>query len=562
MNMTGALDARNRQAAVDRLATQTFDVLVIGGGVTGAGAALDAASRGLRVALVESQDLAAGTSSRSSKLIHGGLRYLEQFDFKLVREALKERDLLVSRLAPHLVKPVTFLYPLQRGMIERPYVGAGLTLYDTLEGMRRPMPRHRYLSVKESRRMVPGLRADALSGGMIYFDAQVDDARFTLALARTAAAHGAVIATRARAVEMLRDQGSERIVGARVRDEESGRELDVKADAVVVCAGVWTDPVNALPGAAPAGFKVRMSKGVHIMVPGDAIASSTGMIIPTEKSVLFIIPWTRRRWIVGTTDTDYDGDRAEPAATGEDIDYLLEHANAVLSRPLTRDDVVGVYVGLRPLVAADESSATTKLSREHVVDVPMPGLATIAGGKFTTYRVMAKDVIDAALEGFDVPDSVTDKLPLIGADGLPAVRASVRRLVQDHDLDTDVVNHLIRRYGTLALEVLAVIDADHSLAEPLVPGCPWIRAEVVYAVTHEGALHAEDVLSRRTRMLIEAIPPALDAAPVVARLMAGLLGWDEARVEAEVARCRTLIEAEQRALAEATAPRREPAAAS
>ncbi|MEV3985910.1 glycerol-3-phosphate dehydrogenase [Nonomuraea sp. NPDC049758] len=560
--MTGAMDARNRQAAIDRLAEQSFDVLVIGGGVTGAGAALDAASRGLRVALVESRDLAAGTSSRSSKLIHGGLRYLEQFDFKLVREALKERDLLVSRLAPHLVKPVTFLYPLQHGFIERPYVGAGLTLYDTLEGMRRPMPRHRYLSVKESRRMAPGLRADAVSGSMIYFDAQVDDARFTLTLARTAAAHGAVVATRTRVVEMLRDQGGERIVGARVHDEETGRDLDVRADAVVVCAGVWTDPINGLPGSAPAGFKVRMSKGVHVMVPGEAIDSATGMIIPTEKSVLFIIPWTRRRWIVGTTDTEYDGDREEPAATGEDIDYILDRANAVLARPLTREDVVGVYVGLRPLVAADESSATTKLSREHVVDVPAPGLATIAGGKFTTYRVMAKDVVDAALEGFDVPESVTDRLPLIGADGLPAVRASVRRLAEDHDVDADVVEHLVQRYGTLAMEVLALVDDDRSLGEPLVEGCPWIRAEVVYAVTHEGALHAEDVLSRRTRMLIEAIPAALDAAPVVARLMAGLLGWDEARVEAEAARCRTLVEAERKALAEATAPRREPAAAS
>ncbi|MER6512045.1 glycerol-3-phosphate dehydrogenase [Nonomuraea sp. NPDC001636] len=560
--MTGAMDARNRQAAIDRLAEQSFDMLVVGGGVTGAGAALDAASRGLRVALVESRDLAAGTSSRSSKLIHGGLRYLEQFDFKLVREALKERDLLVSRLAPHLVKPVTFLYPLQHGLIERPYVGAGLTLYDTLEGMRRPMPRHRYLSVKESRRMAPGLREDAVSGSMIYFDAQVDDARFTLTLARTAAAHGAVVATRTRVVEMLREQGGERVVGARVHDEETGRDLDVRADAVVVCGGVWTDPINGLPGSAPAGFKVRMSKGVHVMVPGEAIDSSTGMIIPTEKSVLFIIPWTRRRWIVGTTDTEYDGDREEPAATGEDIDYILDRANAVLARPLTRDDVVGVYVGLRPLVAADESSATTKLSREHVVDVPAPGLATIAGGKFTTYRVMAKDVVDAALEGFDVPESVTDRLPLIGADGLPAVRASVRRLAEDHDVDADVVEHLVQRYGTLAMEVLALVDDDRSLGEPLVEGCPWIRAEVVYAVTHEGALHAEDVLSRRTRMLIEAIPAALDAAPVVARLMAGLLGWDEARVEAEAARCRTLVEAERKALAEATAPRREPAAAS
>ncbi|NJP93589.1 glycerol-3-phosphate dehydrogenase/oxidase [Nonomuraea sp. FMUSA5-5] len=551
MGLTGAIDARTRQETIDRLADQTFDVLVVGGGVTGAGAALDAAARGLRVALVESRDLAAGTSSRSSKLIHGGLRYLEQFDFKLVREALKERDLLVARLAPHLVRPVTFLYPLRRKVIEQPYVAAGLTLYDALEGVRRPMPRHRNLSIREARRMAPGLRADVLTGAMIYYDAQVDDARFTLTLARTAAAHGAVIATRARAVAMLRDERGERVVGARVRDEESGREVDVAADAVVVCAGVWTDPVTALPGAAEAGFKVRMSKGVHVMVPGEAIDSRTGMIIRTEKSVLFIIPWTSRRWIVGTTDTDYDGDRTEPAATGEDIDYILEHANSVLARPLTRDDVVGLYVGLRPLVAADETSSTTKLSREHVVDVPLPGLATIAGGKYTTYRIMAKDVIDAALEGYDVPESVTERLPLLGADGLPALERSVRRIAEDHDLDVDTVAYLVRRYGNLAMEVLDLVRDDPALGEPLIEPGPWLRAEVCYAVTHEGALHAEDIVARRTRMLIESSDLADQAAPVIAELMAGVLGWDRARVEEEIARCRSLVQAERTALAQA-----------
>lgn len=547
--MTGALDATNRQETIDRLAGQAFDVLVIGGGVTGAGAALDAASRGLRVALVETRDLASGTSSRSSKLIHGGLRYLEQFDFKLVREALKERDLLVSRLAPHLVRPVTFLYPLRRKVVEQPYVAAGLTLYDALEGMRRPMPRHRNLSVKEARRIAPGLRADVLTGAMIYYDAQVDDARFTLTLARTAAAHGAVIATRAGAVAMLRDERGERVIGARVRDEESGREVDVGADAVVVCAGVWTGPVTSLPGAAEPGFTVRMSKGVHVMVPGEAIDSRTGMIVRTEKSVLFIIPWTRRRWIVGTTDTDWDGERDEPTATGEDVDYILEHANSVLARQLTRDDVVGLYVGLRPLVAADETSATTKLSREHVVDVPAPGLAAIAGGKYTTYRIMAKDVIDAALAGYDVPESVTERLPLMGADGLPALERSVQRIAEDHDLDTETVAYLIRRYGNLAMEVLEIVRRDPSLGEPLIEPGPWLRAEVHYAVTHEGALHAEDIIARRTRMLIESSDLADQAAPLIAELMAGPLGWDQARVEQEVARCRRLVELERTALA-------------
>lgn len=557
MVQTGGLDAREREATLGRLSSGSFDVLVIGGGVTGTGAALDAASRGLRVALVESRDLASGTSSRSSKLIHGGLRYLEQFDFKLVREALKERDLMVSRLAPHLVKPVTFLYPLHRKVVERPYVGAGLTLYDTLEGVRRPMPRHRHLSVREVQRRVPGLQTDGLAGGIIYYDAQVDDARYTLTLARTAAANGAVIATRTSARQMLRDAGGERIVGARVRDEETGAEFDVRADAVVVCAGVWTDPVNEMAGVR-AGFKVRMSKGVHVMVPREAIDSGTGMILRTAKSVLFIIPWAEQ-WLIGTTDTDWTGDRAEPAATGEDIDYILENANSVLNKPLSRADVTGVYAGLRPLVAANADSPTTKLSREHAVDTPAPGMAAIAGGKFTTYRIMARDVVDAALEGFDVPESVTDRLPLAGADGLPALLAGTKRIAEDHDLDTAVVEHLIDRYGGLAREILDLIDTDRSLAEPLLDGRPWLKAEIVYAVTHEAALHAEDILSRRTRMLIESLTTAQAAAPPIAEIMAGLLGWDQARVKDEITRCQDLVDTEQRALAAATEPTPAPA---
>ncbi len=428
MANSGRLDARARGAALDHLAGTEFDVLVIGGGVTGAGTALDAASRGLRVALVEARDLASGTSSRSSKLIHCGLRYLEQFDFKLVSEALRERDLLVSRLAPHLVKPVSFLYPLHRKVLERPYVGAGLVLYDALEGTKRPVPYHRHMTVRGALRIAPALKSAGLAGALLYYDAQTDDARYTLTVARTAAAHGAVLATQVSARGLLRGEDGVRVVGARVHDEESGREIDVRARRVVVCAGVWTDLVHEA-GGIRAGYRVRMSKGVHIVVPYEAIRSDTGIILRTEKSVLFIIPWGQR-WIVGTTDTDWTGDRAEPVATGEDIDYILEHANRVLVRPLTRADVIGVYAGLRPLVAADENTPTTKLSREHVVDVPVPGLASIAGGKFTTYRLMARDVIDAAVADFDrwVPASVTDQLPLLGADGLAAASAEAGRL--------------------------------------------------------------------------------------------------------------------------------------
>jgi glycerol-3-phosphate dehydrogenase len=587
--MPGVLDARDRDEVMRKLAAEPLDVLVIGGGITGTGAALDAASRGLRVGLVESRDLAAGTSSRSSKLIHGGLRYLEQGDFKLVKEALRERDLLVSRLAPHLVRPVPFLYPLYKKVVERPYVGAGLVIYDAMEGAKRPVPHHRHLSTRGALSRAPALRPDRLAGAMLYYDAQVDDARYTVTVARTAARHGALVLTHSSAVSLLRD--GNRVTGATVRDEESGRVFDVRAACVIVCAGVWSDLVHEASGVR-AGYQVRMSKGVHLVMPRSAIDADTGMIVRTSKSVLFVIPWDAR-WIVGTTDTDWSGDRAEPAATAEDVDYILGEANRVLARPLTRDDVLAVYAGLRPLVAeppADSRTAdtrsgdrhfgdkyfgdkhagdkhagdkaagdkaaagekpTTKLSREHVVDAPLPGLVSVAGGKFTTYRLMARDVVDAAVAGLPgpVPASVTGQLPLLGADGLPAVRASARRIASDYDVPDAVVEHLIARYGSLATEVLDEIRADKALGRPLVDGHPYLRAEVAYAVTHEGALHPEDVLARRVRLLIESSDGGLAAAPEVVTIMAGLLGWNRRRRAAELRRYQEYAAASAAALA-------------
>ncbi len=537
--MPGVLDATKRSDSLRKLAAGPLDVLVIGGGVTGAGAALDAASRGLRVGLVEARDLAAGTSSRSSKLVHGGLRYLEQRDFKLVKEALRERDLLVSKLAPHLVRPVPFLYPIYKKVVERPYVGAGLVIYDAMEGTKRPVPYHRHLTTRGALRRAPALRPDRLAGAMVYYDAQVDDARHTLTVARTAAAHGAIMVTRASAVELLRsaaegDARGARVTGARVRDEESGREFDVPARRVVICAGVWSDLVHEASGVK-AGYHVRMSKGVHIVMPRSAIDADTGMIVRTEKSVLFFIPWGER-WIVGTTDTDFSGDRTEPVATAEDVDYILANANRVLAKPLTRSDVIAVYAGLRPLVAEPEPAGdpdeagkpTTKLSREHVV---------------TTYRLMARDVIDAAIADFPrtVPPSVTDQLPLLGADGLPAVRAAAGRLAEDYGVSAETTEHLIGRYGALAGEVLDLVRADKSLARPLAEGHPYLRAEVAYAVTHEGALHVEDVLGRRVRLLIESPDAGAGAAAEVAAIMGKLLGWsrrqraEETRRYAELA---------------------------
>jgi glycerol-3-phosphate dehydrogenase len=403
-----------------------------------------------------------------------------------------------------------------------------------MEGTKRPVPHHRHLTARSALRRAPALQSERLAGAMVYYDAQVDDARHTLTVARTAAAHGAIVATRTSVTSLLRSADGIRVTGARVRDEETGQEFDVAATRVLVCAGVWTDLVHSL-GGIKAGYQVRMSKGVHLVLPRSAIDAETGMIVRTEKSVLFFIPWGER-WIVGTTDTDWSGDRAEPLATGEDVDYILAAANRVLAAPLTRADVIGVYAGLRPLVAAAADTPTTKLSREHVVDVPVPGLASIAGGKFTTYRLMARDVVDAAVADFPrpVPASVTDQLPLLGSDGLPAVRAAAQRLAEDRGLTVTVVEHLLSRFGSAVGEVLDLVRADRSLGRPLLDGYPYLRAEVAYAVTHEGALHIEDVLARRIRLLIESPDAGMAAAAEVGAIMGGLLGWGRRRRALEV----------------------------
>ncbi|WP_432921409.1 glycerol-3-phosphate dehydrogenase/oxidase [Microbispora sp. CA-135349] len=552
---------RAREAALRRLSEDEFDVLVVGGGVVGAGVALDAVSRGLSVALVEARDLAAGTSSRSSKLIHGGLRYLEQLDFRLVREALRERGLLVTRLAPHLVRPVPFLFPLRHRVWERGYVGAGVLLYDTLGGAR-ALPRHRQLSHSRALREAPGLRSDALVGAIQYYDAQVDDARFTMMLARTAMQYGACVTTRTKVTGFLREEspdGGGRVTGAVVRDLEGGAELRVRARQVINATGVWTDEIQRLAGASPGSrgsVSVQASKGVHLVVPREKIRLDTGLILRTEKSVLFVIPWGPH-WIVGTTDTPWDLDKVEPAPTRADIDYILEHVNAVLRTPLTHDDVEGVYAGLRPLLGGS-GSETVKLSREHAVIRPEPGLVIVAGGKYTTYRVMAKDAVDVAVAdlGQKVPASVTDRVPVLGAAGFEALRNNRRRLAGRAGLPVARVEHLLGRYGSCVEEVLALIEADPGLGEPIPGGQGYLKAEAVYAVTHEGALHLEDVLVRRTRVFIEERDHGLAAAPEVAALIAPVLGWDDDRVREEIDAYRSGVEADlaaQREIDDATA---------
>jgi glycerol-3-phosphate dehydrogenase len=527
------------------MAEQELDVLVVGGGVVGAGIALDAVTRGLTTGLVEARDWASGTSSRSSKLVHGGLRYLEMLDFGLVREALKERGLLLQRLAPHLVKPVPFLYPLARRGWERCYVGAGVAMYDTMglsSGHSRGLPRHRHLTRSHALRVAPCLRRDALVGAVQYYDAQVDDARFVATLVRTAAAYGAHAANRARVVGFLRE--GERVVGARVCDLEQGGEVEVRARQIVNATGVWTDDTQALVGER-GRFHVRASKGIHLVVPRDRVHSTTGLILRTEKSVLFVIPWGRH-WIIGTTDTDWNLDKAHPAASSADIDYLLEHVNSVLATPLTRDDVEGVYAGLRPLLAG-ESDATSKLSREHTVAHPVPGLVMVAGGKYTTYRVMAKDAVDEAVHGLDrrVAPCTTEDVPLLGAEGFRALWNARARIAERAGLHVARVEHLLNRYGSLAEEVLELIARDPDLGRPLTGADDYLRAEAVYAASHEGARHLDDVLTRRTRISIETFDRGTRCVREVADLVAPVLGWDAAQVEREVEHYEKRVEAER-----------------
>ncbi|WP_250005360.1 glycerol-3-phosphate dehydrogenase/oxidase [Actinoplanes sp. M2I2] len=539
--MAIALSPDYRDSALAALAGAELDVLVIGGGVVGAGAALDAVTRGLTTGLVEARDLASGTSSRSSKLLHGGLRYLEMLDFALVKEALHERDLIVSRLAPHLARPLKFLYPLKHRAWERAYAGAGVTLYDTM-AMGGGMPRHRQLTRTAALRACPALRKDALVGAIQYYDAQVDDARHTMYLARTAAAYGAHVASRTEVVGFLRE--GERVTGVRVKDLEFDRIFEVRAQQVINATGVWTDDTQALVGER-GQFHVRASKGIHLVVPRDRIQSTTGLILRTEKSVLFVIPWGRH-WIVGTTDTDWSLDKAHPAASSTDIDYLLEHVNTVLARPLARTDVTGVYAGLRPLLSG-ESEATSQLSREHMVGSPVPGLVVVAGGKYTTYRVMARDAVDACVHGLgrSVPKSCTEEVPLVGAEGFRALWNQRRLLAARSGLHVARVEHLLGRYGSLVDEVLDLIASTPSLGHPLGGADDYLRAEIVYAAGNEGARHLEDVLTRRTRISIETFDRGVTCARETAELMAGVLGWTPEQTAREVENYRVRVEAER-----------------
>ena len=534
------LGPKQRVSAWERLGADQFDVVVIGGGVVGSGCALDAATRGLKVALVEARDYASGTSSRSSKMFHGGLRYLEQLEFGLVREALYERELSLTTLAPHLIKPLPFLYPLTRRWWERPYVAAGIFLYDQLGGAK-SVPAQKHLTRSGALRLCPGLKRSSLIGGIRYYDTVVDDARHTMTVARTAAHYGAVVRSSTQVVSMLRE--GDRVVGVRVRDSEDGGVADVRGHVVINATGVWTDEIQAL-SKQRGRFKVRASKGVHVVVPRDRIVSDVAIILRTEKSVMFVIPWSSH-WIIGTTDTDWNLDLAHPAATQADIDYILGTVNTVLANPLTHADIDGVYAGLRPLLAGEDAD-TSKLSREHAVAVPAPGLVAIAGGKYTTYRVMAADAVDAAAQFIParVAPSITEKVQLLGADGYFALINQSEHVGALQGLHPYRVRHLLDRYGSLISEVLALAADRRELLEPITAAPLYLRVEAAYAAAAEGALHLEDILARRMRISIEYPHRGVDCAREVAEVVAPMLGWTDADVEREVAIYTARVEAE------------------
>jgi len=547
--------AFDREAALARLAAEPFDLLVVGGGVTGSGVALDAAARGLRTGLVDRADLASGTSSKSSKLVHGGLRYLQQREYLLVYENLAERQLLLHN-APHLVAPLPFLIPLfgKDGVLNKALArtySVALWLYDLTGGLRIGK-RHRRVGVDEALAHMPTLRRDRLVAGFVYYDAETDDARLTLALARTAALeHGVAVATYTPVSGFHRD-GAGRIDGALATplarpgtDRATLAPVHVRASVVVNAAGVWADDVRSLEtGIHP--DSIRPAKGVHLALPWEKLRCDVAVVLPVPKDrrSIFVIPWGNRVY-VGTTDTDYDGSLDQPRCTPEDVEYVLGALNTFLTEPVSAADVTGTWAGLRPLIKGATNERTADLSRRHQVAVSDGGLVSITGGKLTTYRKMASDAVDEVVRrlGRGHRRSPTRNLGLIGAEGTASLRqpGAAARL----GTDADVLAHLVRRFGGEARAVLAMAARDPALARPLVPGLPYLAAEAVYAARYEMALTVDDVLSRRTRALLLARDAAAEAAPEVAGLLAGELGWDEAEVAAQVDAFRALVDAER-----------------
>ena len=534
--------AFTRSDALRRLESTDFDIVVIGGGITGVGCALDAASRGLRVALIEREDFASGTSSKSSKLVHGGIRYLQQGDVRLVYEALAERQIL-RRNAPHLVKVLPFLIPIfsSKGVVNRKLaraMGSAMWMYDLTGGLRIGKM-HKRVSKKQALEWFPTLPADKLMPSYLYYDAEADDARLVVAVARTAALKfGATIVNRTEVVELHKDANGN-VNGVVVNAD--GRTFTVSTKAIVNAAGVWSDDIRALDENEHP-HSIRPAKGVHITVPWSKVRNTVAAVIPVpgDKRSVFVVPWGQFTF-VGTTDTDYAGPIDDPQCNEDDVEYLLRALNGSITETVTTDDILGTWAGLRPLVADPEASGrTADLSRRHKVRRSDSGVVTITGGKLTTYREMAADTIDEVLSHVLGADRVTKlrrrsktkHLKLQGANGYEELMEAADVL---SPLGGDEVRRLANRYGSDATTVLAIAESDPNLAELLVPGLPYLRAEAIFAVRYEMATTVDDILSRRTRARLQTRDASADAAVAVAALIGPELGWDEMEQAKQVA---------------------------
>lgn len=534
----------DRAAALERLAHEQFDVLVIGAGATGAGVALDAASRGLKVALVDGHDIGYGTSSKSSKMIHGGIRYLQQGDVSLVWQALRERRHLLAN-APHMVRPLGFMIPIYRhgGLIPHLLArlfGIVLWAYDLVGGAS-VVGKHRRLSKDEALALMPSLRGEDITGALLYFDARTDDARLTLTVARTAADHGAAVVNYARVVDLVKDDAG-RAVGARV-DTGAG-VVDVSAACVVNAAGVWIDAIEAID-QGPGHETLRPARGVHIVVPTSAMQSEVAVIlaVPKGPGSVFAVPWIDGGFTyVGTTDTDFSGPLEDPFITAAEVEVLLGHINPSITTPLTASDVVGSWAGLRPLLRGAPDAKTADLSRHHKVTRWPSGVVSIAGGKLTTYRRMAEDTVDEVLRGLGRSAACkTKNLALHGVAGADQVG--------DGGLGAAARDRLVNRYGVDAAAVIALATGEPALAEPLVPSLPYLRAEAVYGARHELVVSLDDIFARRTRARLLARDATAAVAEDVAALVAADLGWSPEEQRAQVERYRASVETERQSLA-------------
>lgn len=525
-----------RASDLARAANESWDLVVVGGGIVGCGAALDAASRGMRVVLIEQDDVAVGTSSRSSRLIHGGLRYLEQYQFRIVHESLIERARLL-RLAPHLVRLETFMFPLYGfPAATRFWYGAGMTLYDLL-GSARSGGFHRHLGRRGALEWAPSLRQKGLRGALAYHDAMEDDARLALAVLRGAVELGAVAVTRVRATGAIVESG--RIAGVRARDVTTGGEFDIRAASVLDATGVWASQPDGPFGGG--SVRILPSRGSHILVSRSRIEARGALTLRVPGKVAFFVPWPRH-WIIGTTDAPYHGSADRPVAGGDEVDILLETVNHGMDVDLRREEIVGTYAGLRPLVAPSDSSSTVRVARGHRVAVEPNGLVRIAGGKYTTYRVMAEAAVDAVLgtEARRRPTGTPD-LPITGSPSDATASIDEARAATDActsalvgaGTDADTAEHLVSRHGTEAEAVLAV-GRGEDLLRPLAPGFPHLEVEVAWAVDRELALSLDDILSRRLRLAMELRDRGAAIAPRVAEIAGDRLGWDAARQQAEV----------------------------